>query len=416
MKKEIAGRRVIVLVVLVITAVTLRAGGGGSGSTGCLICGVRGLADFISNIILFAPLGCAVAMRKGKLWHALLLGLALSLSIELAQWRLVAGRDANLGDLVANGTGALLGWTLVRLRPWRPLAHGSAIRSYGVAWLTSGLLLVALTLFGPRLSRSTYYLHWTPAYESLERYPGTVLRTKLGSMEWVEGPHSRLEQPDSVGGLLSRVPLELEFMAGPATASLAPIISISDEEQEEVLMIGADGGDLIYRFNSRANDLRLDDVDLRVPQVLRELRPGDTAVISMRFDQQGYCIELNSDTRCGHGVTIGDTWALLLNPHWRPAVHRAFGIFWLWLAFLPVGMVTPNTRRLALVAAGAATALWLGPTFLGFAVTPLYQIVGVLFGHLAGAALGSRLNPTTPVAHRAETPGKLIRHGGPQRW
>ncbi|HET9439607.1 MAG TPA: hypothetical protein VFO52_05530, partial [Longimicrobiales bacterium] len=62
----------------------------------------------------------------------------------------------------------------------------------------------------------------------------------------------------------------------------------------------------------------------------------------------------------------------------------------------PVGTVTTNKRRLAVVAVGAALLLWLGPSLLGFAVTPIAQVVSALAGLLTGAALGTRI---TRAAH-----------------
>ncbi len=390
LKRAIAGNRAVALVVLVLAAVTLRPGGGGSGSTGCLICGERGLADFISNIILFAPLGAAIALRKGKYWHALAVGVLLSLTIEAAQWRLVAGRDSNLGDIVANTLGVMLGWTFVWTRPFRSLGPGGALRAYGVAVVTVGVLLGALTLFSPALSRSLYYVHWTPAYESLERYHGTILTTRLEPMAWSEGPHARMEPADSVSRLLGRVPLQIRFIAGPPPSSLAPLLSISDENQEEVVMIGVNGSDLIYRYRTRADDLRLDDANLRVPHVFRGLERGDTVEMATTFSTEGYCVAINDDTSCGRGFSVGHTWSLLLDPDWSPRAYRAFGIFWLWVAFLPCGLLTVPRRTLVVIAGGTALGLVAGPALLGFTPTPWYEIAGALLGLFVGHALGGR--------------------------
>jgi hypothetical protein len=393
LKTAVTGNRIIVLIVIVIAAATLRAGGGGSGSSGCLICGERGLADFLSNIILFAPLGAAIALRRIKFWHALVIGGLLSLSIEIAQWRLIPGRDSNLGDLVANTIGTLLGWTFVRTRSWRPLDRGATLRAYGFALFTLLFLLGALRLLAPEFSRSVYYLHWTPSYESLTRYSGTVLLTRLGPMEWLQGPHARMEHPDSVAKLLSGAPLQTRFIAGEAPASLAPIISISDEVMDEVVLVGVDGTDLVYRFRSKADDLRLEDANLRVPDVFHGLAPGDTALLSISFDTEGYCITLNAGTVCGRGYSVGDIWSMLVDPHWRPVAYRAFGAFFLWLAFLPTGLVMPTKRTLLITAGAVALVLAVGPRLLEFSSTPWYQIAAAILGLFAGRAIGTRLAP-----------------------
>jgi hypothetical protein len=382
----IAKKWLVVFVILIIAAVTLRRGEGGGGARGCLICGERGLADFLSNIILFIPLGAAIAFRKGRLWQAFVLSVLLSIVVELAQWRIIAGRDANPGDLLANVTGGLVGWIAARARPWRPIAHGANVRAYATALLTTALLLGALTLFTPALWRSTYYLHWTPAYKNLERYEGAVLATRLGPLEWLEGPHSPMEPPGIVGEQLQRAPLHVKFVTGESTTSLAPIISISDEWQEEVLLIGVEGTDVVYRFNSRANSLRLHDRNVRLPDAFSKLQPGDTAELAAKFDPQELCVSVDNNSFCGQGFSAGDTWALLMNSNWRVGTYRFVGIFWLWLAFLPTGFVTTNKKVLAGVSVMAAIGITAVPLALKFAATPWYQTFGALTGLVTGYA------------------------------
>ena len=75
--------------------------------------------DIASNVIGFMPLGFLVAwkQKRSRIALALMIGFALSLTIELIQ-PLIPGRDSSIVDLASNSTGALLGavtaWSLTK--------------------------------------------------------------------------------------------------------------------------------------------------------------------------------------------------------------------------------------------------------------------------------------------------------------
>ena len=64
---------------------------------------------FFGNMIWFVPLGILIRIRNGRLWHAVLAGFLLSLSIETAQYVLGSG-VSELDDLILNTFGAFLGY------------------------------------------------------------------------------------------------------------------------------------------------------------------------------------------------------------------------------------------------------------------------------------------------------------------
>ena len=81
----------------------------------CISCGAEGVADLLLNVLLFAPLGIA-ACGLGWSWRkTAVVFFALSTSIEITQATLLVGRDASLGDVLANSTGAILGWLVLPL-------------------------------------------------------------------------------------------------------------------------------------------------------------------------------------------------------------------------------------------------------------------------------------------------------------
>src|SRR4029077_6988777 len=77
----------------------------------CVACGDRGRADFLLNVILFLPLGCALRLAGARIRTAVLIGMFLSITIELTQ-AFIPGRDTSLGDVISNTTGTFLGFVV----------------------------------------------------------------------------------------------------------------------------------------------------------------------------------------------------------------------------------------------------------------------------------------------------------------
>jgi acetyltransferase-like isoleucine patch superfamily enzyme len=80
--------------------------------------------EVAANVLLFAPLGVAVALLLPgrRWWLAVLAGLVTSAAIEVVQFLALSQRQANLRDVASNTLGALLGALAVRLAHPR-LAH-----------------------------------------------------------------------------------------------------------------------------------------------------------------------------------------------------------------------------------------------------------------------------------------------------
>jgi glycopeptide antibiotics resistance protein len=73
--------------------------------------------ESIGNVLLFVPLGAALAFRGLTRRRSALIGLAFAATIEAAQYFVVPGRTAAVDDLLLNGLGVVLGHAaLTRLR------------------------------------------------------------------------------------------------------------------------------------------------------------------------------------------------------------------------------------------------------------------------------------------------------------
>ncbi|CAD5999837.1 VanZ family protein [Agreia sp. COWG] len=67
--------------------------------------------EFVANIVMFVPLGLffVLLVSRSRWWLAVLLCVATSVAIELWQGAFLPTRVADLGDIVANSSGGILG-------------------------------------------------------------------------------------------------------------------------------------------------------------------------------------------------------------------------------------------------------------------------------------------------------------------
>ena len=74
------------------------------------------LPENIMNVVVFIPLGglLGAGFRKMKWWMALLIGMDISLSIEMAQYVFKLG-FSETDDVIHNSTGCMIGYGLCRL-------------------------------------------------------------------------------------------------------------------------------------------------------------------------------------------------------------------------------------------------------------------------------------------------------------
>ena len=124
---------VVSLALIALLTLTPVHGGGGSATELCILCGSRGLADFISNVILFLPFGAALACNRVSRRTTAAVCLLLPLSIEAVQFQMIAGRDASSGDLISNGIGTFAGWSLFLTRAWWTVPGDRPVRAVAAA-------------------------------------------------------------------------------------------------------------------------------------------------------------------------------------------------------------------------------------------------------------------------------------------
>ena len=93
--------------------------------------------EFIANVAMFVPLGLffVLLLGRSRWWLAIVLGVVMTVAIELAQ-QFIAGRVSDPRDLLANSLGATIGTILAliltaskarRLRRQARLSTGPAV-------------------------------------------------------------------------------------------------------------------------------------------------------------------------------------------------------------------------------------------------------------------------------------------------
>lgn len=378
----------LILSVSLILATTLVPGhAADSRSVACVICGERGVADAILNVLLFGPLGIALSLSGWSGRRVYLVAALLSSTIEFVQL-LIPGRDPSAGDVLFNLLGVAAGvlvtrsaarWLLPGRRQASRLSLAAAVSAVAV-FVLSGILLA------PSFPDSVYYGQWTPNLGHLEWYRGRVLEAEFGP---VTLPGQRLEESDSVRSLLLKgAPLRVRAIAGPPTGRLAPLFSIYDAHQRELVLVGPDRDDLVYRYRTRAAALRLDQPDLRFSNAMRQVTPGDTLEIAVRRGPGGRCISLDRARACNLGFGVGSGWALLLYPEGVPVwVRMVLSAGWVAALAVPVGFWARREWGTVLATGVVAGGLVIVPWATALATATVVEVLGGVVGLLAGALL-----------------------------
>jgi hypothetical protein len=366
----------------------------------CLLCRDTPWRDSILNVLLFVPLGLALARALPGIGarRAVLGTAALSLVIELLQM-LMPGRVPGLRDVLANTLGGAAGFlvgrhlrTLLRPAPAaaRRLAAGGAMALAlvigGTAWLLA-----------PDLPDDLYYGQWAPRFAWRPVFRGTLLDAHLGREPLPRGPESWAG--DLRGRLRDGAALEVRLIPGAPRPGYAPVASVVDEHRREIASLVLRRDELVFRSRSVASRF-----GLRTTAVaLLDAVGRDTAGVHVvTAERRGARLMLRArgpdgaERRAERALSVGLGWYLALpGPMGFGPAAPALAAAWLALLVLPVAWWTARTRRRpALPALAALLALLLGvvPPLAGAAASPWWEWAGVV-GALLAAAAAARQRP-----------------------
>ncbi len=352
----------------------------------CMFCGEHSGADAVANVILFVPFGLAFGALTRRLWRIVLAAVLFSTAIEITQTLFIHGRDGALADIVFNTLGALLGGWLStrdafaldsrRPRHWRGTAAAAAAV---IAVLLTGFF--ATPVFPP----TRWFGQWTPQFGGTAYYDGRVLDARIGD-RFV--PSTALEDSEAIrAGLIRGDPIVVTATASRFTNSLSTVFSIADEHQRFMLLLGVDGPDLSFFLGRRATDARLIEPVLRVPNVLRGARPGDTVVLQAQLAGRDVCLGRRPTLRCDLGLTPGAGWQFLVAVDAARRWTAILDAIWIAALLLPAAFWLERTWMACVVVLAVCSA---APAASGLRQSPPVEWAGALAGIGAGRLLRAK--------------------------
>ncbi len=220
----------------------------------CLLCGEVGTANFVLNVLLFVPLGLGLRLIGVPRWAICVVGLALTVSIETLQFYVVPGRDSDLGDIIANTTGAVVGIAVVDFhRIW--LAPASHVAGWlgGVTALCicTGAALVQWSL-APWLSHAVYYEQIAPDLPGYALFNGAVSDATFDGAGIGIGRMSMTASAAMRDSLLAdSAVIAVTLQPGTTRNEVAPIVAVHDISRREIFLLARRGDDLLFRLRRR---------------------------------------------------------------------------------------------------------------------------------------------------------------------
>lgn len=382
----------------------------------CLACGDLGGANAVLNVALFTPLGATLLWLGLRPRHIVLVGVLLSLFIEVAQvW--IPGRHSTLGDVACNALGVALGaslashlpamlWPTNSRRRWLELAAGVA---------ASAAVAATALLFAFSPTDDVYYGQWTPRLEHLEPYEGRVLSASVGG---TPVPSSRLTNgPLLAGAFEAGAPVAVAAVAGPRPSRIASLFSIYDAHRRQILLLGVDRADVVLRHRRRASAARLAEPEARWQGVLSGVEAGDTVRLSARRDGPAACLTLNGNERCVPGASTADGWILTVGADLFRGPGPAFPrTVWLWVFALPLGLwfALDGLSIFALSLVGASVA---GTAAAGaLSLPPAGQLISAVTAFGVGVYLQRLLRRRRPAGASPATGNERLDDGNAAGW
>lgn len=377
----------------------------------CIICGTLGGVDLILNIVLFLPLGMGLRWLTGSWKVTALAGLMTTVFIESLQWQLIPGRDASLGDILANTAGTLLGAWLGAAGPGWLTRSGAAARRPGAAAGVLAAMTIAISGWAlrPAPPSQRTQVQWAPIR------PNTV--PFLGRLQAlvINGVATRTLQRVPAGWVaVVDFPLEVRVeVTGITPVAGRAIVTRSANAVEEGYYLGQWGDVLVFRTSTNASRMRLRSPLFGLQRAFDSTVTGDagaggsTTMVASASDTEVRMARVAGGDRLEVSIprTAGLAWSLLLP--WEVVL----GSRWWWANAAFLGAVLAPAAFFGARASageppdetGAWRAWWplalaiatlaLAPLVAGIAASTWLEWTGVVAGIGTGIVV-ARLTPT----------------------
>ncbi len=317
------GAAITVVAVLAIAGLTLLPGAGPPANHFdlCVTCGTHWASDFGLNVLLFVPFGFGLRLAGVRQRTACLLVVASSVTIELLQYSVIAGRDSDLSDILSNSVGGGIGIAAAGFRRQilAPSASAAIRLSAAGAVACSALAACIQWALCISLPHSVYYEQVAPHLGQFTTFRGQVISASFNGVPF---PGGRLPVEASVAMRDDLIAGNARLVGVITTSSpprrLAPVLSVFDDQHREIFVLGQRHRDLIFQIRRHTDDWGFRSPSLALADAVPP-QPGtdDTLRISATFDAGASAPRIGAESPAGRierriGTGVWQVWSLLL--------------------------------------------------------------------------------------------------------
>lgn len=365
----------------------------------CVACGEAGVADLFLNVVLFVPLGLAARGLGMSLWRTLAVVVPLTVGIEVTQGLLLTGRDAALGDVLANSAGGLAGWLgypLIALlgRPSRTVSWRASAVLFTLTttlWFASGIGLK------PSLSDQVPLTALTQPTAETRRFPVTINQIEVDGAELPGDPPTlaATRPGDSL-----EVAVELTRRAATLPAHSAPFLRIADAGRHPQVALSGHGSDLVAEAALRASHWLLHTPQWRFANAL-DIPLEQPVRLRLRWTHHNVSMQVgdSSGTTASARVSIALGW-IFIHPFVSTIGDSARLWTFLWLAWW-FGLSGWLAGGLGWRVSGAIATAHVGALLAAAAVTdtPWHgdELLAALAGYAVAVAIARQFQRRTPA-------------------
>lgn len=360
----------------------------------CVLCGPSGGADFFQNLLLLLPLGFCLARARWQPARAILLVILIPIGIELAQGFIIPGRDASLGDVLANAAGGMLGFWLGSGRSRRAddgtgVGHRMTALAHGlfIAQLIATASLVRPRIAGPE----PWQISMTPTVPGRPTYRGSVLDAARDGRAIVNPFDARSNSGNAT-------PIEWRWLLTWDqfdNNSVTPIYRIDDSRGWEIVSLDRRGSLVGVSSRIGASLLRLRLLTFAVP-VPAGTSAGDSLsmVYQARHGTVALTASLPGHAEVTHHYRLGAQhgWALI-NPftpvHASESAWRYWTLAWLLGWGVLLGLTLRSWRSGWPWLAAALASLWAATLWSATPAT-IPEVIALALGIIVAQQIGLR--------------------------
>lgn len=370
----------------------------------CILCGEMAVQDTILNVILFVPFGIGMRLAGVRRYRVIAISFCLTVSIELLQMHIIAGRDSSLGDVITNTLGGALGVALAD--SWRAWILPTANQARRALWCGAivWIAILATTVWALRrsLPDTTLWGQWDPEILHFDRFSGTIVKAAAAGFDFPPG--ARGNDPVFRKRLVSdSVLVNAAVMPGAPTMRTAPIVSVYDPDKIQVFLLAQRQRSLVFSIRMNAARAMIRDPIIGLDDVFTSAdarKANDTVYATAGIIDGALVIRARDDTdrgvrerRIALGPALGWTfflpWAYAFG-----AETSALSALWLGGLFLPLAYWGGRARRPleagVVLGLTLVVGLLLVPVVMHGAFAGWAECLGIAIGGAIGIGLSIR--------------------------